>query len=64
MPIYIYIYIALVIFLFCYCNIVYYYAYHQQVAIILQIGPDWAYFYLKTIEFVLLLNLFIYSFWN
>ena len=28
----------------------------QQVAISLQIGPDWAYFYLTNIEFILLLN--------
>ena len=38
--------------LFCCCNVVSYYACCQQVAIILRIGPDWAYFYLKNIEIV------------
>ena len=27
-------------------------------------GPDWAYFYLKNIEFVLLLDFILLFFWN
>ena len=60
MPIYICIYCSGDV-LFCCYNVVGYYACRQQVAIILQIEPVWAYFYLKIIETVLLLN-FIHLF--
>ena len=58
----IYIYIALVTILSCCCNIVCYYACCQQTVSILQIEPDWAYFYLNNIEFVLLLGFFHFFF--
>ena len=55
MPIYVCIYSSSDVLFWCF-DVVGYYACRQHVAIILRIGPDWAYFYIKIIEIALLLN--------